>query len=100
MRRCAQARCWMSAELTNDIKGSIKGMLRLFLMSSFFPFVTSAIVADIPPPPFNHRPHSTEWWVCILIFGAICAAAFVGLRKLSRRRSKNSSPGPVEVTKE
>jgi hypothetical protein len=69
-------------------------------MSSIYLVAALGIIADIPPPPFSHRGHPIENLVFFLIFFAICAVAFRGLRKLFRSRPKNSVPKPEDVAKE
>jgi hypothetical protein len=64
-------------------------------MNYLSPIAARAIVADMPPPPGYHdsnQRHSAEAWEYLLIICAICAAAFVGLWRLFRRRSKDSMP--------
>jgi predicted membrane protein len=61
-------------------------------MNYLSPFAARAIVADMPPPPYYHRRDSAEAWVYLLIICAICAAAIVGLCRLFRRRSHDSTP--------
>jgi hypothetical protein len=65
-------------------------------MSFFPPSAAPTFLADIPPPIL---PTSPSGLVYFLIFCALCAAAFIGLRKLFRRRSKDPIPRPEDVTK-
>jgi hypothetical protein len=53
-------------------------------MNSSSPFVPPGITADLPPPFLPTSP------LGVIVFLLICAAAFFCLRRLFRRRAKDS----------